>query len=63
MVDMIIRKSSHSVVTMIVIRLVPDINALDASLGNGLFEVLREQLALFVEVVAGSLQSLASFQL
>jgi len=59
MINMIIRKRSHGIITVIVVRLVPHIHALNASLGDGLLEVLGEQLALFVEVVAGSLRSLA----
>ena len=61
MLNMIIRKRSHRIITVIVIRLVPHIHALNASLGDGLFKVLREQLALFVEVIAGSLPSLTCF--
>lgn len=55
MVDMVIRKSRHSVVTVIVVGLVADLDALDARLRGGLFEVFGEELALFVEVVAGTL--------
>lgn len=55
MVDMVIRKSRHGVVTVVIVGLVADLDALDAGLGGGLFEVLREELALFVEVVAGAL--------
>lgn len=58
MVHMIIRKARHRIVTVIVIRLVSHLDALHAALGRGLFEVLGEELALFVEVVAGSLLSL-----
>lgn len=60
MVHMIIRKARHRIVTVIVIRLVSHLDALHAALGRGLFEVLGEELALFVEVVAGSLLSLIS---
>lgn len=56
MLDMVIRERRHGVVTMVVIRLVADIDALDASLLGGLLEVLREKLALLVEVVAGTLR-------
>lgn len=55
---MVIRKARHRIVTVIVIRLVSHLDALHATLGRGLFEVLGEELALFVEVVAGSLLSL-----
>lgn len=59
MLNMVIRKRSHRIITVIVIRLVPHIHALNASLRHSLFEVLGEKLALFVEVVAGSLRLLA----
>ena len=55
MVHMVIGKRGHGVVAVIVIRLVADLDTLNALLGGGLFEVLGEELALFVEVVAGSL--------
>jgi hypothetical protein len=61
MLDMVIREGSHGIVTMIVIRLVADAHALDASLLGGLFKVLRQKLALFVEVVAGTLPQSISF--
>lgn len=59
MLNMVIRKRSHRIITVIVIRLVSHIHTLNASLGDGLFEVLGEQLALLVEVVTSSLGSLA----
>lgn len=55
MVHMIIRKRGHGKVTVIVIRLVSHLDTLHATVGRGLFKVLGEQLALLVEVVAGSL--------
>lgn len=55
MLDMVIRERRHSVVAVIVVRLVADLDALDAGLLGGLFEVLGQELALLVEVVAGSL--------
>jgi hypothetical protein len=54
--DMVIRERRHGVVTMIVIRLVADIDALDASLLGSLLKVFREKLALLVEVIAGTLR-------
>lgn len=55
MLDMVIRKRRHRIIAMIIVRLIPDIHTLHARLLGGLFKVLREQLALFVEVVTGSL--------
>lgn len=57
MLDMVVGERRHRVIAMIVIRLVPNIDTLYASVLGGLFEVLGEELALFVEVVAGSLDS------
>lgn len=56
MLDMVIREGRHGVVTMVVIRLVADADALDASLPGSLFKVLGQKLALLVEVVAGTLR-------
>lgn len=56
MLDMVIGETRHEVVAVVVVRLVADIDALDASVLGSLVEVLRQELALLVEVVAGSLQ-------
>lgn len=58
MLDMVVCERRHRVIAMVVIRLVPDIDALHAGLLGCLFEVLGEELALLVEVVTGSLDSL-----
>lgn len=55
MLDMIVRKASHRIITMIVIRLVPDLDTLHAGVFGRFFEILRKKLTLFVEVVSGSL--------
>lgn len=55
MLNMLIRKTRHRIITMIVVWLVADIHALHTRLFGRLCEVLGEELALFVEVVAGSL--------
>lgn len=52
MLDMIIRKRGHGVIAMIIIWLVADIHTFHASLLRGAGEVFREQLSLFVEIVA-----------
>lgn len=56
MLDMVIGETRHEVVAVVVVRLVADIDALDASVLGSLVEVLRQELALLVEVVAGSLR-------
>lgn len=60
MLNMVIRKRSHSIVTVVVVRLVADLDALDASLLSGLLKRLGKQLSLLVEVVAGTLLQWAS---
>ena len=55
MLHMLIRERRHKVIAMIVLGLVADAHAFDAGLLGGFFEVFGEELALFVEVVAGSL--------
>ena len=59
MINVIIRKSSHCEVAVIVVRLKPDIDALLLSdfLRSG-DEVLWEKLVLFVEVVTSALRQL-----
>jgi hypothetical protein len=52
---MVIRERRHGKVTVVVIRLIPDLETLDTGLLSRLLEVLREQLALLVEVVASTL--------
>lgn len=56
MVDVIVGKAGHGKVTVVVVRLFPDIDALLLAdrLGR-VFEILREELSLLVEVVAGAL--------
>lgn len=60
MLDMVIRERRHGIVTMVIIRLVADIDALDASFLGSLLEVLREKLALLVEIIAGTLRQSVS---
>lgn len=55
MLDMVIRERGHGVVAVVVVGLVAHLDALNPSVLGGLFEVLGEQLALLVEVVAGAL--------
>lgn len=55
MLNMIIRKRRHSIVTVIIIRLVPYIHARDSGFFGSFFEVFRQELALFVEVISGAL--------
>jgi hypothetical protein len=52
---MIIRKRSHSIVRVIIIRLVAHIQTLVACVASSGLKVLWEELALFVEIVAGAL--------
>ena len=63
MFHMIIRERRHSIITVIVIRLVPNRHALHTSLLGSFLEVLRKKLALLVEVVSGALytQSLSVY--
>lgn len=55
MLNMVIRKGSHGIIGVVIVRLVANIQAGDSSVTGCGLEVLREQLALFVEVVAGAL--------
>lgn len=55
MLNMVIRKARHEKVAVIIVRLVADIDTLDAGIFGGFFEVLGQQLTLFVEIVAGAL--------
>lgn len=55
MLNMIIGKRSHRIIRMIIIRLVSNSQAILSSLFSRSLEVLWKELALFVEVVAGSL--------
>lgn len=55
MLDVVVGEGGHHVVAVVVFGLVADPDALDAGLLGGLFEVLRQKLALLVEVVAGAL--------
>jgi hypothetical protein len=55
MLNMIIRKRSHSIVRVIIIRLVAHIQTLVACVASSGLKVLWEELALFVEIVAGAL--------
>lgn len=51
----VIRERRHRVVAVVVVRLVADLQTLDARLLGRLLEVLGQKLALLVEVVAGAL--------
>jgi hypothetical protein len=54
---MLIRKARHEVIAMIIIRLKAELDAfVVASLLGSLDEVLGQQLALFVEIVARALE-------
>lgn len=55
MLDVVVREGGHGVVAVVVVGLVADLDALDAGLLGRLFEVLGQELALLVEVVAGAL--------
>jgi hypothetical protein len=59
MLDMVIRKARHRVVAMVVVRLVAHPHALHARVPGRRLEVLGEELALFVEVVAGALYTVS----
>lgn len=52
---MVIRKGRHGIVRVIIVRLVANIQAADACVAGRSLEVLGEELALLVEVVAGAL--------
>lgn len=61
MVDVIIGKGCHEVVTVVVVGLHSQIDTLFvAGLLSGLGQVLGQELALLVEVVASTLQSCVS---
>lgn len=55
MLDVVVGKCGNEIVTVVVVRLVADLDAVDAGFLGGLFEVFRQELALLVEVVAGTL--------
>ena len=55
MVNMIIRECRHSVVAMIIVRLVANIDTLNTGFFSSRLEVFREKLTLFVKVVSSSL--------
>lgn len=55
MFHVVIRERRHRVVAVVVVRLVADLQTLDARLLGRLLEVLGQKLALLVEVVAGAL--------
>ena len=57
---MIIRERRHSIITVIVIRLVPNRHTLHTSLLGSFLEVLGKKLALLVEVVSGALYTQSS---
>lgn len=54
MFHVVIRERRHRVVAVVVVRLVADLQTLDARLLGRLLEVLGQKLALLVEVVAGA---------
>jgi len=57
MLDMVIRERCHSKVAVIIIRLEPDVDALLlADLLGRSCEVLRQKLALLIEIVSGALR-------
>lgn len=58
MLNVVIRERRHGVITMVVIRLVPNLDPRDSCFLRRLLQVLGEKLALLVEVVAGSLHLL-----
>ena len=55
MLDVVIGKSRHRIVRVVVVRLVAHLHTIHSGLLGSGFEVLREELALLVEVVAGTL--------
>lgn len=55
MLHVVIREGRHREVAVVVVGLVADLDALDTGLLGGLLQVLGEELALLVEVVASSL--------
>lgn len=55
MVNMVIRKSRHGVVTMIVVGLEANIDAFDARLLGNFLQVFGQKLTLLVKVVSGPL--------
>lgn len=59
MLDVVVRERRHKVVAVVVVVVITDLDALDARLLGGLFEVLRKQLALLVEVVSIALSHIS----
>jgi hypothetical protein len=55
MLNMLISKRSHEVITMIIIRLIPHIYPLHTCLLSSLFQIFGKELALFIEVVSSTL--------
>lgn len=55
MLNMIIRKRRHRIITMIIIRLIAYLHTLYARLFRCLRKILGKELALFIEIVARSL--------
>lgn len=58
MLDVVIRERRHGIITVVIIRLVPHLDPRDTSFLCRLLQVLREKLALLIEVVARSLHLL-----
>lgn len=55
MFNMVVRKGGHGIIRVVIVRLVANVQAGDACVTGRGFKVLRKELALFVEVVAGAL--------
>lgn len=55
MLDMVIRERGHGVVAVVVVGLVAHVDALNTGLFGRLLKVFGQQLALLVEIVAGTL--------
>lgn len=55
MLNVVIRKGGHGIVGVVIVGLVADIKASNACIAGRGFECLGQELALFVEVVAGAL--------
>lgn len=55
MLDMVIRERGHGIVAVVVVGLVAHVDALHTGLFGGLLKVFGQQLALLVEIVAGTL--------
>ena len=54
--DVVIRKGRHGIVGVVIVRLVADIQALDACIPGRSLKVLGQELTLLVEVVASALE-------